>query len=55
MAYTHTPATFKAAAWAAIKHDIIALNNTQDKKVIEDMMVAFIAALSDEFEVVDQS
>jgi hypothetical protein len=55
MAYTHTPATFTAAALAAIRHDLNNLNNTQDKQVIEDMLVAFIAALSAEFEVIDQT
>ena len=53
--YAHTPATFIAGAYNIIKHDLNILNNTQDREVIKDMMVAFIAALSAEFEVIDQT
>lgn len=55
MAYAHTPATFIAACKAAIADDLGQINNTTDRETIRKLMNAFITAVSDEFEVVDQT
>jgi len=53
--YTHTEATFIASCKAAIIHDINAMNNLTDRKVMHDMMTSFVTAIAAEFEVVDQT
>ena len=55
MAYTHAPTTWQASTKAAIQHEVNALNNTVDRKVLKDMTDALIEAISDEFEVIDQN